>query len=502
MSRPSRAFAVLAVLTLLPACQLPSATTLHDVIPFFGEDERKLAAEAHPAILRQFGGAYNDAKVQAYVAGIGKRLVANSEMPEAEFRFTVLNSPMVNAIAQPGGTIYVTRGLLALADNEAELAGVLSHEIGHVTARHRAKRISGAISPEALLGALGAVTGVPATGDMAQVGAAATLQSFTRDQEGEADSLAIHTMTLSGWAPDSMATFMARLGDEARLEAVLAGRLPDTESELNMMAGHPRSMDGVQAAAAEAVAEATAAAAKVVKNGGAEPPPPAVGRDQYLAQIDGLTYGDDAGKGATQGVITGRMFVHPGLGIRFEVPAGFLLVNGDSAVMAQHPDGAIIRFDVARNAGGTMVSALQSQWARGMRLNDVEALKINGMPAATGIGRVDTKHGSMDVRLVVIGNGNAVYHLMFLTLPRATAALADGLKHTTYSFRTLTATERAAIKPLRLRIITVKAGETVESLAARMPFETLQAERFRALNGLAVGQGVKPGQKVKMVVQM
>ncbi|OAN50119.1 Zn-dependent protease [Paramagnetospirillum marisnigri] len=486
MRRPSVAIAAALSLSLLTSCQVAPGTGQSNFNIVSAEEEAKMGAEAHPDIMSQFGGAYDDPKLQAYVAGIGKRLAKNTETPTAPFRFTILNSTVVNAMALPGGYIYVTRGLMSLAGDEAELAGVMGHEIGHVTGRHTAQRHSQAMAANVATGVLGAVlgavTGVGGLGDIAGLAAGAYVQGYSRDQESEADSLGVRYMATSGWDPDSMATFLAKLREQSRLEALLAGQSPDKIDEHSMFASHPRLIDRVKEAAA------------LADKGGSRQG--AVGREAYLANIDGMLVGDDP----SEGVVRGRVFSHSGLGIRYEVPQGFRLSNGTKAVTAAHSDGSVIRFDMGPEAHGDMTNYLQSQWAKGTRLANIEAITINGMPAATGLARLNTNRGAMDARLLAVKDGKAVYRLMFLTKPQATADHTEDFRRTTYSLRHLTEAERGQIKPLRLRIITVKSGDTVESLAEKMPYDDHKLERFRVLNGLSDTASLKPGQKLKMVI--
>ncbi|MBI3444583.1 MAG: M48 family metalloprotease [Magnetospirillum sp.] len=485
MRRSVVLIAALLASTTLSSCQVSPGTGQSNFNVLSSDDEKKMGAEAHPDILKQFGGAYHDAKVQAYVAGVGQRLAIHTETPGAEFRFTVLNSTIVNAMALPGGYVYVTRGLMALADDEAELAGVIGHEIGHVTGRHTAQRYSQAMAANIATGVLGAVvgavTGVSGVGDLAQLGAAAYIQGFSRDQESEADQLGIRYMNNSGWNPEYMATFLNKLREESRLEAVLAGRSPDSVDESSMFASHPRTIDRVKDAAA---------AVKFTDHKGA------VGRDQYLAQIEGLMVGDDP----DEGVIRGRVFSHAGLGIRYEVPPGFRLINGAKAVTAVHTDGSMIRFDMGQEAQSDMTNYLQSQWAKGTRLASIEALDINGMPAATGVTRLNTNKGAMDARLLAIKDGKKTYRFLYLTPPGVTGTHAQEMKTSGLSLRHLAESEKSGMKPLRIRIITAKAGDSVEKLAEQMPYEDNKVLRFRVLNGLTNGEAVTPGQKLKMVI--
>ena len=485
MRRTTVLIAALLASTLLTSCQVSPGTGQSNFNVLSSDDEKKMGAEAHPDILKQFGGAYSDPKVQAYVAGIGQRLVIHTEMPAAEFRFTVLNSNIVNAMALPGGYVYVTRGLMTLADDEAELAGVIGHEIGHVTGRHTAQRYSQAMAANIATGVLGAVvgavTGVSGVGDIAQLGAAAYIQGFSRDQESEADQLGIRYMNNSGWNPEYMGTFLNKLREDSRLDAILAGRSPDSVDEASMFASHPRTIDRVKDAAN---------AVKFVDHKGA------VGHDQYLAQLEGMVVGDDP----DEGVVRGRVFSHAGLGIRYEVPAGFRLINGAKAVTAAHADGSLIRFDMGPQAQGDMTNYLQSQWAKGARLTAIEALDINGMAAATGVTRLNTNKGAMDARLLAIRGNKATYRFLYLTPPNATNAHAQEMKNSGLSFRHLTEAEKSAMKPLRIKVITVKAGDTVEKLAEQMPYEDHRLERFRVLNDLGDGKGGTPGQKLQMVI--
>ncbi|MCR6630528.1 MAG: M48 family metalloprotease [Magnetospirillum sp.] len=477
-----QALAGLAALSL-SGCQVAPGTGRSGFNLLSEEDERSLGQQTHPEILKEFGGAYDDPALSAYVAGLGQRLVRVSETPAADFRFTVLNSPIVNAMALPGGYIYVTRGLLALVSNEAEIAGVLGHEIGHVLARHTAERVSRAQAGGLLAAVLGAVVGVPGVADVAQMGAAAYLQSFSRDQESEADHLGLRYMVRAGWHPQAMVTMLEKLRDQARLEALMAGRSPDSIDQLDFMASHPRTIDRVHAATAE-VAGAS--------------PTGELGVDTFLDRIDGMAYGDDV----AEGVVRDRVFLHPGLGLRFEVPTGFRLVNGDKAVVATHPSGAAIIFDGAQARGVTDMAQYISQvWLPRSPVSNLESIEVGGMPAATAATRGRTKQGDVDVRVVAIRfNGDTIYRFTFATPPNQTSALSVELRRATYSFRRLSAEERAAVKPWRIKVVRTQAGDTAEGLAERMAPAEWKAELFRVINGLQPGDRLEPGRRVKLVV--
>lgn len=466
----------------LTGCQVAPGTGRSSFNLLSEDDERKLGTQTHPQILKEFGGAYDDPMLAAYVAGLGQRLVQVSETPAAEFRFTVLNSHIVNAMALPGGYIYITRGLLALTSNEAEVAGVLGHEIGHVLARHTAERVSRAQAGGLLAAVVGAVVGVPGVADVAQMGAAAYLQSFSRDQESEADHLGLRYLVRGGWHPNAMVTMLEKLRDQARLEALMAGRSPDSIDQMDFMASHPRTLDRVHDAMAEVAGVA---------------PQGALGADIFLDRIDRMIYGDDV----DQGVVRDRVFLHPALGLRFEVPAGFRMVNGDKAVVATHPSGAAILFDGAPARGiGDMSQYISRVWLSRSRLSGLEAIEVGGMPAATAATKGRTKQGEADVRVVAIRfSAEAIYRFTFVTLPNQTAELSADLRRTTYSFRPLSPEERAGVQPWRIKVVRVAPGDTVEALAARMAPAQWRTELFQAMNGLQPGEQPEPGRRVKLV---
>ena len=473
------------VLPLLAACQTAPATGRQIFTAGMGpEDEQRLGLQEHPKILREFGGDYQeDPELSAYVTSIGNLLAKTSELPNQKFTFTVLDTPIVNAFALPGGYIYITRGLLALADNEAEVAGVLAHEIGHVTARHSAERYGSTVAAGVAATVLGVLVGGPVA--QAAGGAAGlALQSYSREQEFEADMLGVRYLSRAGYDPSGMSSFLSKLQAHSRLEAELRGK-PGEADKFDIMQTHPRTADRIQKAA-------QAAGEKPVAN-------PIVARDIYLDKIDGMLYGDNP----EQGIIRNNSFSHPDLGFAFEVPESFRLFNSSKAVLALGPQDSRIVFDGASDSRRLGPARhIREVWAPKAQLSRVERLEINGMPAATATTRLNSRGGQLDARLVAIAYDEAtLYRFLFATPPSVTQSLSVDLRRTTYSFRRLSGAEAAAIKPSRLRIHTVRRGETVSGLAARMPFSDLPEKRFRTLNGLAPGAGLKAGQKVKLVVQ-
>ena len=448
-------------------------------------EEQRIGAQEHPKLVELFGGLYDDAALARYVSSIGSLLQQTSEQPTPPFRFVVLDSPIVNAFALPGGYVHISRGLMALANDEAELAGVIAHEIGHVTARHSAERYSRGVLAGLGAAVLGAVSGIGAVGDLAQVAAGAYVQGYSRDQEFQADQLGVRYLSRAGYDPLAMSSFLGSMGEESALAAKIAGQ-EGTEPAASLFSSHPRTGDRVARAAADARAAAGASPAR----------DPAL----YLNKIDGMIYGDSP----EQGFVRGRVFSHPTLRLSFTAPPGFRLNNSQSAIFGEHKSGAVMRFDDAKLESDRTdtLNYLVRQWAEGLALQDVERIRVNGMEGATGAARVQTQGGPADLRLVVVRwSADRVYRFLFLTPPRETRALDTELRRTAFSLRQISESEAAALKPLRIRVIKVRAGDTVESFAERMAFTDFQAERFRVLNGLGPRDALKTGGLVKIIAE-
>src|SRR5688500_5548028 len=462
--------------------------------PSAEQQESQLGREEHPKILDEFGGAYTEkAELNPYVDSIGQFLASTGERPDVKFTFTVLNSPDINAFAVPGGYIYVTRGLMALANNEAEFASVVGHEIGHINARHTAERMGQAQQTQfgvlgaTLLGAiLGGQTGADLAGGLASQYGQVRLAGYSQEQEFEADSLGVRYMKRATYDPQASASFLSALRSQTQLEAKLAGKDPNVVDDTNMMASHPRTVDRVERAIQEA--------------GGAQPGA-MLERDIYLSKIDGMVFGDDP----SQGVIAGGKFVHPPLRFAFEVPSGYKLVNLPDVVAIKGPQGTLGNLTLANpQPSGSLTAAMQNYDPKGRIVFDnIENFTINGMEAVTAVARVNTKSGAANYRAVLVRHpGGKVYEFVFLSLADLGARYDGDFQKIATSFRQINASEAAQYnKPQRIRIVTVKAGDTVRSLSGRMVVADDKEGWFRVLNGLTNGQQVQAGQKVKIVIQ-
>lgn len=485
-----RTLTVGAALGALPACVTQNVATGRK--SFTGtlsvDDDIRIGKTEHPRLLAEFGGEYGNRRIQRYVDRIGKRLAPFTEYQAYPYRFTVLNSPIVNAFALPGGFVYVSRGLLALAANEAEVAGVVAHELGHVNARHGAERRSAATLAQ--LGVLAAALGGAALGvdpsTTARLGqgiAVMAIQGYSRSQEFEADRLGVRYMARGGYDPGAMVSFLTTLRSQSQVEAELLGLPPGSVDQYNFMSTHPRTVDRVKAA--------TEAAAV------SRPAPARIARDDHLTALDGMLFGDDP----SQGLIIGRRFTHPGLRFEFEVPEGFRLTNAASNVSARGADGAAIVFDIAKaKAAAHPAQYIRSEWARGAELRGIERLRLDGREAATALAAANTPQGAADIRLVAVRrDARSYYRFLFVSPGGETRARSTSYLTTVESFRRLTPDEASRIKPLRLLVVSSQPGDKVSTLAKRLPYGRANARWFRIMNDLPPGAEPKPKQRIKVI---
>jgi len=451
--------------------------------------DKASGAKQHPELLKEFGGAYAGPQA-TYVQGVGRRIAVQSGLSNAQGDFTVtlLNSPVNNAFAIPGGYVYVTRQLMALMNDEAELAGVLGHEVGHVAAQHGQRRQQAAQRNAiggALLGALaGAFLGDSGLGGIVQKGIGTGSQlltlKFSRTQEYEADDLGIRYLASAGYDPRALASMLASLAAQSDLDARVSGNARSTPQWAST---HPDPASRVTRAAR--AAEATGAAS-TTRN-----------RDAFLNALGGVLYGDDP----KQGVIDGSRFRHPDLKLSFTAPSGFGMENGADAVSITGSGGQAQFSAAAFN--GNLDSYVNSVFARlagnagGVAQGEVERTTINGLPVAWRTVRASTQSSQVDATVFAydFGGGKAYHFLLITPAGQGVGPFVPMVE----SVQRLSAQDAAAIKPRRVQVVTVKAGDTVQSLARRMAYTDLPLDRFLTLNGLEQNATLKPGQRVKIV---
>jgi predicted Zn-dependent protease len=440
--------------------------------------ENQVGASEHQKVLQDMG-LYNDPALAAYVSEIGARVAKNTERPDVQFKFFVVDSPIVNAFALPGGYVYISRGLLALANSEAEVAAVLAHETAHITARHSAERYSHGVAASLAAAVISAAVDSSGVSQALGLGSNLYISSYSRKQEREADSLGLRYMTRGGYAPSAMPAFLESLRASSEIEAQEEGR---RESGTSYFSTHPATV--------ERVAETGAEAKSYPQNGD-------INRARHLAAIEGMNFGDSP----DQGLVRGQTFIHPTMGFTFSVPQGFRLINQSDKVIAQSQTGAVIMFDMTRNPGANSPKDyVANYWLKQQQTAaNVESISVNGMDGATAGLQGSASGRPMNIRLIAIAWNNGFARFQIAIPQNAGSELVEDLKRSSYSFRAINESDRAAVRPWRVRVVTAGAGDTVSSLAARQPFGAFNEARFRVLNALSSGQSLKPGEKYKII---
>jgi predicted Zn-dependent protease len=467
----------LALAVLLAGCtSTPDNKQVSLPVPQVTEQTDLQPAEEreHLRILASYGGIYENAQLQAEIAKTVDRLVAASERPNLKYQVTILNSPAINAFALPNGHLYVTRGLIALANDKAELASVLAHEMGHVIARHAAIREDQARQAALISHVVSDVLSDPQMGAMALAKSKLTLAAFSRQQEFEADGIGVGISARAGFDPYGASRFLADMQRNADLKTSGSeNRAPD------FLTTHPATPDRIKMALANARQFSSPGAGER-------------DRDQYLGDINGMVYGEDP----SEGFVRGRRFLHPKLGFTFLAPPGFSLDNTAQAVLGLKGGDEAMRLDVVSvPAEQTLPAYLTSGWMEKVDPSSVEEFQINGFPAATATAKGD----EWSFRLFAVRFGSDVYRFIFAAKNK-TEAIDRSFRESIATFRRMSLEESAQVHPLHLKIVTVGANDTVEKLARRMATADHSLERFRVLNGLAARDTVKPGAKVKLVV--
>ncbi len=463
----------------------------------FSQAEKTQGAQAHSQIMQEFGGAYAGPQAD-YVRTVGQSIAVQSGLSSArsDFTVTLLNSPVNNAFALPGGYVYVTRQLMALMNSEAELAGVLGHEVGHTAARHARSR-QRAATRNSILGVLGQVLG-GAIGDNGGVlgGLGGLLQQnsmraaqiatlgFSRSQEIQADDLGIRYLQGAGYDPMALSTMLASLAAQNSLDVRVTGQ--DARNIPAWASTHPDPASRVRRAQ-------TAAQRLNIANG-------RVNRDQFLTSLDDILYADDP----RQGVVEGSDFLHPDLRLRFTAPRGFGMSNGTSAVTISGSSGQA-QFTTLPGAYagnleryvGQAFQAIVGENQQGAALGAIRRTTINGIPAAFASARANSQQGEVDVTVFAYEfSRTQAFHFVTLT-PAGRSAVFEPMFA---SVRRISASEATAIRPRRIDVVTVRRGDTVQSLAGRMAYSAHQVDRFLVLNGLPANATLASGQRVKLVV--
>ncbi len=460
------------------------------------KSEMAEGAKAHPQILAEFG-EYKNPQVQAYVNEVGQRLAKVSHRPDLDWHFTVLDTPDVNAFALPGGYVYVTRGIMAYMDSEADLAGVIGHEIGHVSARHGSQRATrqqtagiGVIAAT-LLGVVLESQGLPgaasAASQASQGLAAGYVAKYSRGQESQADKLGAEYLTRLNYDPHNMVDVIKVLESQERFAADQAkaeGRTPKAGGS-DWLASHPSNEQRLSEITQ--IANQYKAPASYADEG----------RDRYLQVMDGVAFGESA----EQGVTRGRNFYHEPLGIALTAPAGWKIQNSANALAMVNGEGnaAVIVKSVPPKAGSTHEEIIRN--AVKPVSGKMEKRSFNGLPATHFSGTVQNQNGqSQTVELTLVtGPSNTNYVLIYGAKDQQSLQRAyPQIQQAESSFRAMTPADHDAARTWKLKTVPLPSGGFAE-LARQSPLTTNAEQQLRLLNGVYGGGEVKPGQMVKVV---
>ncbi len=471
---------------ILSACSTNPATGQRQFASFMSpQQENKVGAEEHQKVLKQFGGLVKDKALTDYVTKIGQKLAQDTERPDVQYKFFLLDSPEANAFAIPGGYIYITRGILALANDEAELAAVIGHEIGHITGRHSAERYSHGVVTSLGAAIIGAALDSPDVARAANIGKNLYLSSYSRSQENEADMLGVRYLHRAGYDPSAMNRFLKSLGAYSELEAKVAGQ--SGTQGLNYFSTHPLTQ--------ERVTNTNAEARKYPAN------QMTVNKNDYMKKIMGLAWGSSS----AQGYERDGAFIHPEIGFKFNVPIFASIVNRPSEVVISPKDttsqGVAVMDMAASKLDVSPAAYIQSVWMEQEPLQIVEPITINGLSAATAVFPGHLNGRAAQIRLVAIQWAPKTFIRFQIAMPQGIAAAVEqGYKDMAFSFQRINKTDGGSGDTIGL--VMAQQGDSIQGLAKGQEkiFGKYYTEYFKVLNGLiAPQQNIRVGELYKVI---
>jgi predicted Zn-dependent protease len=469
-----RKLAALSALLALAACSKNPVTGKRQLSLVSTEQEIQLGKESAAQIAQQIG-RYPDEKVQAYVNGIGQRMAKASERPDLPWTFTVLDDPTVNAFALPGGPVFVTRGILTHMNSEAELASVLGHEIGHITARHSVDQLSKAQLAQVGLG-VGMILSedLRQYGQLAGVGLQLMFLKFGRDDERQSDELGFKYMVAQGYDPREMAEMFTTLERSSKVEG--AGRLPE------WLSTHPDP--GNRAAKARERAGGVQNVDRLQAH-----------REEFLAHLNGMVFGEDP----RQGFFQGNAFLHPGLRFRMEFPQGWKTANTAAAVMGvPEKQDAAIQLTVAGKVSPEEASK-KFFAQQGVKAASLQGGAVGGLPANASWFEAATEQGAVRGLVSFVAHGGTTFQLVGYTGAQQLEGYAGAFQKSFASFGPLTDPAALAVQPAKVELVKVPRDMTVAEFNAQFP-STAPLSVVALVNGVAEDGRLAAGSTAKRIV--
>jgi len=468
---------LLVLVTIVSTCRRNPVTGKKELSFMSEEKEIALGKQSDPSVVASFG-LYSNPKIQSFINTKGQQMARVSHRPNLTYEFKVLDSPVVNAFALPGGYVYFTRGILAHFNNEAEFAGVLGHEIGHVTARHGARQ-----QTQQILAQAGLIAGtifsdkIGLSPDQASQGVQLLMLSNSRSHESESDELGVEYSTKVGYDAHYMADFFNTL---SRMQGDSGQALPE------FLSTHPNPVNRnarVKRLAAEEQAKLNRTNLKV-------------NRDQYLRLIDGLTYGEDP----QQGYLENSVFYHPGLKFQYKIPNNWKLLNSPSQVQMANADGSAGA--IFKLAEGTNLNTIKQKIITNYKLNVIQEKqkKVNGMNALAFIGDITNEDGSK-IRLMtyLISYSGKTYFFHGIASATDFSKYSSTFQGIFESFNKLTDPSKLNKQAEKIKIVTVKSNGTLRQALTSAGVKSARLEEHSLINGMKLTDSVKSGMLIKMV---
>lgn len=466
---------------MLAGCAVNPVTGQQDFVLMSEDEEIALGRKMHPQVLEEYS-VYPDPALQSYVQQVGERLALVSHRPNLIYRFTLLDSDEVNAFATPGGYVYITRGLLAYLNSEAEMAAVLGHEIGHVTARHSVRQHSAATTTGLLAAVIGAASGVQGASDLANVAGTALVRGYGREHELESDRLGAEYLARAGYSPQAMLEVIGVLKDQENFELQQAkeeGREPHIYHGL--FSTHPDNDKRLQ--------ETVLAAQRFQGSNGEH-----TNRRGFVRQLDGLTFGPSE----DQGVLRGNRFYHKPMGFGLEFPAGWKVENRPAALVATTPDGDGVMNVEVQDLNRRIPPREFMQTRLGIdEMRSGQTLDVNGLQGYAALVPATTAKGRVWAQVAVL-----YYHdraFIFSGYRQGDTPETSAVLATARSFHALTPAERELAAAQRLKVIKAEAGIRYATLARKSPLQHHAEDQLRLLNGQYPRGEPDPGQLLKIV---
>ena len=472
----------LAALLVLASCSTNPATGKSQVALISEQQEIAMGKEADTQIQQQLG-LYADPELQAYVNRVGQKLAAASERPNLPWSFRVVDDPVVNAFALPGGFIYVTRGLLTHLTSEAELASVLGHEIGHVTGRHSVEQMS-----KAQLAQIGLIAGAifrpelaNQYGGLAQQGLQLLFLKHGRDDERQADDLGLRYMNQQSYDPREMPPVFATLqrvsAQQQRQQGLQGGRIP------NWLATHPSEEERIRTISG-----------KVAQIGG-DFSNRTVNREGYLKALDNVVFGQNP----REGYFVGNTFIQPDLGFQIRFPEGWKGSNQKASVGAVSPNQDAVVVVSLSSQGSPQQAAQQFFSQQGIQAGQALQADLGGLPAVARSFGAQTQQGSLEGIAAFAEHNNKVYQILGYTSAQNWRRYGDAISGSLGSFERVTDRQALDVQPKRVDVVSIANAMTLDEFARRYP-STVDMETLAIINQADSNTRFPAGAEVKRVV--